>query len=205
MKSMYKFLFKRSIDIFGSLLGLIVLSPLLLIIAICVRMFLGSPIIFRQKRVGYRGKIFEIYKFCSMTKEKDGTGKLLSDFERTTKFGLFLRKFSLDELPELWNVLIGDMSFVGPRPFLAEYLPRYNKEQIRRHDVKPGITGWAQVHGRNAISWKEKFEYDVWYVDHVLFWLDIKILFLTLLKTIKSEGISQKDHVTMEKFMGNDT
>jgi len=163
----------------------------------------GSPILFKQTRPGLNGKLFTIYKFRTMTLKKDTNGKLLSDAERLTRFGQFLRSTSLDELPELWNVLNGDMSLVGPRPLLTEYLPLYSKDQMRRHEVRPGITGWAQVNGRNALTWEEKFKRDVWYVDHQSFWLDIKILLMTVKKVLMREGISAKEDATMPVFKGN--
>lgn len=171
--------------------------------AIVVRMKLGAPILFKQKRPGLHGKPFYLYKFRTMTDERDESGKLLPDSVRLTSTGKWIRKLSLDELPQLFNVLKGELSLVGPRPLLMEYLPLYSKEQIRRHEVKPGITGWAQVNGRNAISWDDKFALDVWYVDHKSFLLDLKILFLTFIKVFKREGINQDDHVTVEKFTGN--
>lgn len=174
----------------------------MLITAILVRYKLGSPVIFKQQRPGLHGKPFYLYKFRTMTDERDENGELLPDHLRLTPFGQFLQKFSLDELPQLFNVLKGDISLVGPRPLLMEYLELYTPEQARRHEVKPGITGWAQVNGRNAISWEEKFKLDVWYVDHQSFWLDLKILFLTVIQVLKSEGISHEGHVTMEKFTG---
>ena len=164
---------------------------------------MGSPILFRQKRPGYKEKIFGIYKFRTMTNEKDEFGNLLPDDKRLVGIGKFIRSTSLDELPQLFNVLKGEMSFVGPRPLLEEYLPLYNQKQKRRHDVKPGITGWAQVNGRNAISWEQKFDYDVWYVDNQSFLLDIKILWLTFLKVVKRSDISSSTSSTMEKFTGN--
>lgn len=197
-KTLYR-LIKRLFDLLVSLIGLIVLSPLLLLLALLVRVNLGSPVLFCQPRPGYKGKIFNLYKFRSM---KDGTG---SDEERLTKFGRILRASSLDELPELLNVLKGEMSLVGPRPLLVQYLERYNAEQARRHDVRPGITGWAQVHGRNAISWEEKFRLDVWYVDHQSLWLDLKILFMTVRKVFVHEGITAAGSATAGEFMGNDT
>jgi len=194
---------KRIIDCLFSLLLLIFLSPIILIVTFCIRFKLGSPAIFTQPRPGLNGKVFYVYKFRTMTDELDANGELLPDAQRLTSFGQFIRKVSLDELPQLWNVLKGDMSFVGPRPLLVEYLPLYNKRQARRHEVRPGITGWAQVNGRNAISWEQKFEYDVWYVDNQSFWLDIKILLLTIKKVFISEGISQEGQATMEKFTGS--
>ncbi|MDW8226777.1 MAG: sugar transferase [Anaerolineales bacterium] len=165
----------------------------------------GSPVIFRQQRAGYKGRPFWIYKFRTMTDRTGPDGHLLPDEERLTPLGRFLRSTSLDELPELINVLRGEMSLVGPRPLFVKYLERYSPEQMRRHDVVPGITGWAQVNGRNAISWPEKFALDLWYVDHWSFWLDLKILWMTFWKTLKREGISQPGHATMEEFMGNET
>lgn len=191
-------------DITCSIIGLIILSPIIIITAILIRIKLGSPIIFKQQRPGLHGKPFFVYKFRTMTNERDENGELLPDHVRLTKFGRLLRKFSLDELPQLFNVLKGDISLVGPRPLLMEYLELYTPEQARRHEVRPGITGWAQVNGRNAISWEEKFKLDVWYVDNRTFWLDIKILFLTVLKVFKSEGINQAEKITMEKFTGTD-
>ncbi len=199
---MYKNFFKPLIDRVLALILLVLFLPVMIIVAIAIYLWDGWPIIFTQERPGYKGKIFKIYKFRTMTNEKDKDGNLLPDEKRLKGVGKIIRSLSLDELPQLFNVLKGDMSFVGPRPLLIEYLPLYSKEQKRRHDVKPGITGWAQVNGRNAISWKEKFEYDVWYVDHISFWLDLKILWMTLLKVLKREGISQKGHATMEKFNG---
>jgi undecaprenyl phosphate N,N'-diacetylbacillosamine 1-phosphate transferase len=175
----------------------------MLIVAILVYIWDGRPILFVQKRPGYKGKIFKIYKFRTMTSEKDENGNLLPDEMRLKGVGKIIRSLSLDELPQLLNVLKGDMSFVGPRPLLVEYLPLYNERQKKRHDVKPGITGLAQVMGRNALSWKEKFEYDVYYVENLSFWLDLKIIFLTIWKVLKREGVSQEGRATMEKFNGN--
>ena len=186
-----------------SVILLIFLFPALVIVAILVKIKIGSPVIFKQCRPGYRGKGFYIYKFRTMTDEKDENGCLLEDEFRLTKLGRILRKLSLDELPQLINVIKGELSLVGPRPLLMEYLPKYNERQARRHEVKPGITGWAQVNGRNAITWEEKFELDVWYVDNRSFWLDIKILSLTLLKVVRSEGVNQKENLTMSKFDGS--
>ena len=188
---------KRLFDLLVSALGLILLSPLLLILALLVRINLGAPVLFRQPRPGYKGKIFNLYKFRSM---KDGAG---SDEERLSKFGRLLRASSLDELPELFNVLKGEMSLVGPRPLLVQYLDRYTPEQARRHDVLPGITGWAQVHGRNAISWEEKFRLDVWYVDNWSLGLDLKILFMTVKKVFVHEGITAEGSATTGEFMGS--
>lgn len=195
---------KRLLDVCLTSLALILLSPLLILIALLIRIRLGSPVLFRQQRPGYLGRPFFIYKFRTMTNERDAQGKLLPDVERLTRFGHFLRSTSLDELPELFNVLRGEMSLVGPRPLLMQYLERYSAEQARRHNVLPGITGWAQINGRNALSWEDKFRLDVWYVDHWSFWLDIKILFITLVKVLKREGISQPGHATAEEFMGNE-
>lgn len=199
---MYRHFFKRLLDIIISLVALILLSPVLLITAILVRTKLGSPIIFKQARPGKNNKIFNMYKFRSMTDEKDEEGNLLPDDVRLTKFGKLLRSTSLDELPELWNILKGDMSIVGPRPLLVQYLPLYNAEQIKRHDVRPGLTGWAQVNGRNAISWEEKFNLDVEYVENISFMHDLKIFFLTIKKVLIKDGISAEGSVTIEKFTG---
>lgn len=193
---------KRSFDILVSILGIILFSVIMVIAAILIRMKLGKPVIFKQVRPGQFGKPFEVYKFRTMTDEVDESGALLPDHVRLTRFGKLIRKLSIDELPQLFNVLKGDISLVGPRPLLMEYLSLYNPEQARRHDVKPGITGWAQVNGRNALSWEEKFKLDVWYVDNQSFWLDLKILFLTALKVVKSEGINQEGQATIEKFRG---
>jgi len=194
---------KRLFDLISSFIGLLFLLPVIILIVLLVRFKIGSPIFFKQARPGLNGEIFNMYKFRSMTNECDKNGVLLSDKDRLTKFGKFLRSTSLDELPGLWCVLKGDMSLVGPRPLLVEYLPLYSEKQSRRHEVKPGITGWAQVNGRNAISWDEKFELDVWYVDNQSFWLDIKILWLTVKKVIVRDGISAKNQVTMPKFKGS--
>lgn len=196
---------KRLSDIMFSFLLLIILSPVMMFIFLTVRMKLGSPAIFSQKRPGENNLPFVMYKFRTMTKTTDENGNLLPDEQRITKSGKFLRHTSLDELPELFNVLKGDMSLVGPRPLLIEYLPRYTPEQARRHEVKPGITGWAQVNGRNAITWDKKFELDVWYVDNQSFWLDIKILWMTLVKVLRREGINRDGHATMPEFMGSET
>ena len=198
----YKNYLKRVLDIICSLGFILCFWWLYILIAILVKIKLGSPIIFEQKRPGLNGKIFTMYKFRSMTDAKDKNGNLLSDAERLPKFGQLLRATSLDEIPEFINVLKGDMSLIGPRPLLVEYLERYNDEQKRRHDVRPGITGWAQVNGRNTISWEEKFRYDVEYVDNLTFFLDIKIVFLTIKKIVVKEGISQEGNATMEKFTG---
>ena len=193
---------KRGIDFILALVGLILASPVLLIVAILVRMKLGSPIFFRQARVGLNGEIFEMIKFRTMKDAYDINGEPLPDSERLTSFGQFLRKTSLDELPELINVLKGDMSLVGPRPLLVEYLPLYSEEQMRRHNVRPGITGYAQVNGRNNISWAKKFELDIYYVNHFSLYLDIKILWQTVVKVIKQADINQEGNVTVEKFNG---
>lgn len=194
---------KRLLDIVASLSMLIILSIVFLITWVLVIVKLGSPAIFKQPRPGRDGNIFYVYKFRTMTDARNEKGELLPDKVRLTPFGKLLRKLSLDELPQLWNVLKGDMSFVGPRPLLVEYLPLYSERQAMRHKVRPGITGWAQVNGRNAISWEQKFEYDVWYVENQSLWLDIKILMLTVKKVFISEGISQEGHVTIEKFTGS--
>jgi lipopolysaccharide/colanic/teichoic acid biosynthesis glycosyltransferase len=194
---------KRIFDLLATGLGLLVISPVLLMIALLIRILHGKPILFRQKRPGYKGQPFFVYKFRTMNDRHAPGGSLLPDAERITSLGRFLRTLSLDELPELFNVLRGEMSLVGPRPLLMQYLERYSSEQARRHDVLPGITGWAQVNGRNALTWEDKFRLDVWYVDHWSFWLDIKILLLTLWKVLKREGIRQIGHATAEEFMGS--
>ena len=191
--------------IFDSLVAaslLVVLSPVLVVVAALVRIQHGKPVLFGQKRPGYKARPFYIYKFRTMTNACSADGSLLPDHERLTKLGRFFRATSLDELPEFFNVLRGEMSIVGPRPLLVQYLERYSPEQARRHDVLPGITGWAQVNGRNTLDWEDKFRLDVWYVDHWSFWLDLKILFLTVWKVFKREGISQPGHATAEEFMG---
>ncbi len=195
---------KRLFDFFLSGIALIILSPVIMLVAALVAINLGTPVFFKQTRPGYKGKPFSIYKFRTMREAVDVHGHSLPDQQRLTAFGKFLRSSSLDELPELWNVLIGQMSLVGPRPLRMDYLPRYNAQQSRRHDVLPGITGWAQINGRNAISWDEKFKLDVWYVDHQSLFLDIKILWLTILKVFKREGISAEGHATMPDFMGSE-
>lgn len=200
---MYKKLFKPILDFLLATIGFLVLSPIFLFVTIAL--FLanqGKPFFF-QLRPGKNGKIFKIIKFKTMNDKKDAEGNLLSDADRLTKIGAFVRKTSLDEIPQLLNVIKGDMSLIGPRPLLPQYLELYNDFQRRRNEVKPGITGWAQVNGRNAISWEKKFEYDVWYVDHLNFWLDVKIFFLTIKKVFVSEGITQEGHVTSEEFKGN--
>ncbi|GAB4485025.1 MAG: sugar transferase [Anaerolineales bacterium] len=194
---------KRIFDLLLSALGLVILSPVLLLVAILVRIYHGSPVIFTQKRPGFKGTPFYIYKFRTMTDSCDENGNLLPDAQRLTRLGRFLRSSSLDELPELFNVLRGEMSVVGPRPLLMQYLARYSPEQARRHDVLPGITGWAQVNGRNALTWEDKFRLDVWYVDNWSLWLDVKIILLTVWKVFKREGISQPGHATAEEFMGS--
>lgn len=199
---MQKFI-KRAIDILGSSLGGLLISPILIIIAILIRIKLGSPIFFTQYRVGKDGKVFKIVKFRTMLEAYDKFGEPLSDKERVTSFGNFLRSTSLDELPELINVLKGDMSLVGPRPLLVEYIDLYSKEQFRRHEVRPGMTGLAQVNGRNNLNWDDRFKMDVEYVDNVNLLLDIKILFLTIFKVLKRDGISKSGHATMDKFKGN--
>jgi sugar transferase EpsL len=191
---------KRVFDLTLSVPALFVLSPVLLVIAIVVRIFIGRPILFSQTRPGLNGRLFTIYKFRTMTDDRDARGELLPDEQRLTSFGGFLRSTSLDELPEIFNIFKGDMSIVGPRPLLVRYLDRYTQEQARRHEVKPGLTGWAQVNGRNALSWEDKFKLDVWYVDNQSFWLDIKIIFLTIIKVFKREGISHSGEATMPEF-----
>lgn len=193
---------KRLFDLSLSITGILVLLPFFLIIAVLVRLAHGSPLIFAQIRPGKHGKLFKMYKFRTMTNDRDAEGNLLADHHRLTAFGKFLRATSLDELPEFINVLKGDMSLVGPRPLLMEYLPLYSAEQNRRHEVKPGITGWAQINGRNAISWEDKFRYDVWYVDNWSVWLDIKILALTILNVVLCKGINQPGQATAEAFKG---
>ena len=194
---------KRLFDILGAALGLLILLPIIVTLAWQVRRKLGSPVLFRQTRPGLHGKPFQLIKFRTMRNAIGLDGRPLHDSERMTSFGSFLRSASLDELPELWNVLKGDMSLVGPRPLLMEYLPLYSLEQARRHEVRPGVTGWAQVNGRNALSWEEKFRLDVWYVDNHSFWLDLKILALTVKKVFVREGISAAGEVTMTYFTGS--
>ena len=201
----YNLHFKRIIDFFFAAAALLFLSPFLLLIALLIRLTLGAPVFFRQQRPGLHGKPFTLYKFRTMTDARDEQGNPLPDEQRLTRLGRFLRSTSLDELPELWNVLKGDMSLVGPRPLLMEYLPLYTPEQMRRHEVKPGITGWAQVNGRNALTWEERFALDVWYVDHVSFGLDLKILLLTLWKVLTRQGITHPGSETMPKFTGSRT
>jgi lipopolysaccharide/colanic/teichoic acid biosynthesis glycosyltransferase len=194
---------KRLFDFAISFAALLLLSPIFLLLALLVRVKIGSPIFFSQTRPGLHGNAFTMIKFRTMTNARAADGALLPDSERLTRFGRFLRATSLDELPELWNVLKGNMSLVGPRPLLMEYLPLYSSEQARRHAMRPGITGWAQVNGRNAIAWDEKFKLDVWYVDHHSFWLDMKILFLTVRRVFQRNGISADGEVTMPRFTGN--
>lgn len=196
-------MFKRVFDVVASLTALLLLSPVILLVAWKISRKMGSPVLFRQVRPGLNGKPFEMVKFRTMKDAIDAQGNPLPDSERLTSFGQFLRSSSLDELPELWNVLKGDMSLVGPRPLLMEYLPLYSPEQYRRHDVRPGVTGWAQINGRNTLSWKDKFALDVWYVDNRSLWLDIKILFLTVKKVVVRDGISADGEATMSKFTGN--
>lgn len=198
----YELYIKRLLDVLISGGALLVLWPVMLVLMLLVRVKLGGPAIFCQERPGKNGKIFRLYKFRTMTEERDENGELLSDEERLTRFGRILRSTSLDELPELWNILRGDMSVVGPRPLLVKYLPLYNEEQRRRHDVRPGLTGWAQANGRNAISWEEKFGLDVWYVDHISLAVDVKTVFLTAKNVLRREGISSETAATMEEFKG---
>ena len=198
----YERYIKRLLDIVLAGGALLALSSVLLVTALLVRSRLGSPVIFRQARPGKNGEIFHLYKFRSMTDARDERGELLPDDVRLTSFGKKLRSLSLDELPELVNILKGEMSIVGPRPLLVKYLPLYTERQSHRHDVRPGLTGWAQVNGRNAISWEEKFELDLWYVEHISFWLDVKIVFMTVMKVLRREGISSETAATMEEFRG---
>ncbi len=194
---------KRLFDLIVAALGLIILSPIFLLLTLSVRLWIGAPILFRQQRPGFRGHPFYLYKFRTMTDARNSAGQLLSDAQRLKPFGKFLRSMSLDELPEVINVLRGDMSLVGPRPLLMQYLPLYSPEQMRRHDAYPGLTGWAQINGRNAISWEERFKLDVWYVDHQSFWLDIKIILLTIWKVIARHGINEPGQATTSYFTGN--
>lgn len=193
---------KRSLDLLLLLAGLPIVLPIMLFVALVVRLRMGSPVLFKHVRPGYKGAPFELLKFRTMTNARDSAGSLLPDEVRLTLCGQLLRRLSLDELPQLWNVLRGDLSLVGPRPLMTKYLDRYSPEQSRRHEVLPGITGWAQVNGRNAISWEQKFELDVWYVDHCGIWLDLKILVLTLVQVLRQRGISQTGYVTSPEFMG---
>lgn len=200
---MYRFLLKRTLDFFLALLGLFFLLPVFLIVMFGLIVANKGEPFFRQPRPGKNNKVFKVIKFKTMNDRRDAEGKLLPDSERLTPLGAFIRKTSLDEIPQLLNVIKGDMALVGPRPLLVQYLPLYNEKQSRRHEVRPGITGWAQVNGRNAISWEQKFEYDIWYIDNLSFWLDFKILFLTIKKVFVREGISADGHVTIEPFKGN--
>ncbi len=194
---------KRLFDFLVSLSALIVFAPVLLVIAGLVRINLGSPVLFAQRRPGRQGQIFTMWKFRSMVAARDAAGNLRTDAERLTRFGHWLRASSLDELPELWNILCGDMSLVGPRPLLVEYLPLYSKEQARRHEVRPGLTGWAQINGRNALSWEEKFRLDVWYVEHRSFWLDLKVIALTAVRVLRRKDVSAAGEATMTRFTGS--
>ncbi|WP_417570397.1 sugar transferase [Phocaeicola coprocola] len=201
---MYKNCFKRMIDCCLAMVAIVVLSPVMAAVAVLLAVAnKGAGVVFTQTRPGKNGRLFKVMKFKTMTDERDENGDLLPDAQRLTKTGKFIRSTSLDELPQLFNVLKGDMALIGPRPLLPQYLPLYSKEQARRHDVRPGITGWAQVHGRNAISWKKKFELDVWYVDHCSFWLDLKIILLTVKKVVVREGITKEGQATTEFFNGN--
>jgi lipopolysaccharide/colanic/teichoic acid biosynthesis glycosyltransferase len=195
--------YKRSVDSLAAFFALLLLSPLLFVVFLLVRFCLGAPVLFRQQRPGYLGRPFWLLKFRTMTNARDTSGALLPDAQRLTPFGRWLRATSIDELPALINILCGEMSFIGPRPLLMQYLPLYSPEQARRHDVKPGFSGWAQINGRNAISWDEKFHLDVWYVDHQSFWLDLRIFLLTILRVIQREGISADGEATMQPFMGS--
>lgn len=199
----YRNLIKPLLDRLFALVLIVILSPIITVVAVLIRVRLGSPVVFVQPRPGKNGRIFNIYKFRTMSDERDEKGELLPDQVRLGKFGRAIRKLSLDELPQLFNVLKGEMSFIGPRPLLVEYLPLYNADQAKRHDVLGGITGWAQVNGRNAISWQEKFALDVWYVENLSFWLDCKIIWLTLIRVIRGSGVDASESVTMEKFKGN--
>ena len=201
--SFYRTAGKRILDVSLSATGLVLTLPLVLVVAALVRAILGSPILFAQERPGLKGRPFVLYKFRTMTDARAASGEHLGDAARLTLFGAWLRKSSLDELPQLWNVVRGDMSLVGPRPLLTEYLPLYNARQARRHDVRPGVTGWAQVKGRNALTWPEKFELDIWYVDRVSLATDLRILGLTLLRLLRPQGVSQPGSATMPKFTGN--
>lgn len=201
---MYRCFFKRFFDFLLSLIAIILLSPVFLVVALLVRTKLGSPILFCQERPGKDEKIFKMYKFRSMSDERDENGQLMPDEVRLTSFGKKLRSTSLDELPELFNILKGDMSIVGPRPLLVKYLPLYSAEQRKRHDVRPGLTGWAQANGRNAISWEEKFKYDVEYTEKYSFFMDLKIIFMTVRSVLRHEGISSESAATMEEFLGNE-
>ncbi|MFB9274556.1 sugar transferase [Cohnella cellulosilytica] len=193
---------KRLIDFAGAIILSIIVFPVIVVVSVLITITIGKPIFFQQQRPGLKGRPFTIFKFRTMSGKRDELGLLLSDEQRMTSLGRILRKYSIDEIPQLWNVLKGELSFVGPRPLLMDYLDRYTPEQARRHEVRPGITGWAQVNGRNAISWEEKFKLDIWYVDNHSIWLDFKIIWLTLKKVVRSEGISQENHVSMEEFRG---
>ena len=193
---------KRFFDFGLALAALVLAGPAILLVALAVRASMGKPVLFRQTRPGLNGQLFDVFKFRTMTNARDIGGSLLPDEHRLTRLGKFLRATSLDELPQLWNVLRGDMSLVGPRPLLPEYLDRYTPEQARRHEVRPGITGWAQVNGRNATTWEERLRHDVWYVDNWSLWLDFKILWMTVVKVLKREGVSKEGHATMPEFMG---
>lgn len=203
-KGFYEKYIKRPIDFCCALIALMVLSPVMLVVAVLVRIKLGTPVIFSQDRPGLHEQIFKMYKFRTMSDERDSEGNLLPDEMRLGRFGRILRSTSLDELPELWNILKGDMSVVGPRPLLVSYLDRYDSHQARRHEVRPGFTGLAQTHGRNAISWEKRFEYDVEYVDHITFWGDMKIILQTVIVVLQRSGINSETSVTMEEFAGND-
>ncbi|MEB3100786.1 sugar transferase [Ferviditalea candida] len=194
---------KRLFDLSVSILALMLLFPVLIVTAVLIRWRLGSPVLFKQQRPGLYGRPFYLYKFRTMTEDRDTIGNLLPDRERLTAFGKFLRAYSLDEFPQLINVIKGDISLVGPRPLLMEYLQLYSEDQAKRHLVKPGITGWAQVNGRNELAWEKKFELDVWYVEHQSFLLDLKIIWMTVFKVLRSEGVAQKNHATVEKFSGS--
>nr|WP_291270428.1 sugar transferase [Geothrix sp.] len=195
-------LVKRCLDLTVSSLLLLLIWPILVLLWVLIRWGMGTPTLYRQVRPGYRGRLFQVYKFRTMNESRDVDGLLLPDRDRLTCLGRWMRRLSLDELPQLFNVVLGDMSLVGPRPLLMQYLERYSPEQARRHEVRPGITGWAQVNGRNALSWEEKFRLDVWYVDHQTFWLDLRILFLTAWKVVRRDGISAADSATMPEFLG---
>ena len=201
---MYKYFFKRFFDFWIALIALLCLSPILFVVTIWLHFAnRGAGAFFFQERPGKDGKIFRVVKFKTMTDERGADGELLPDEDRLTRVGSFVRSTSIDELPQLWNVLKGDMALIGPRPLLVKYLPLYSKEQMRRHEVRPGITGWAQCHGRNELSWTKKFEYDVWYVDHLSLWTDIKVIWYTIMTVLKREGISHEGMATMEEFNGN--
>lgn len=202
---MYRQFGKRILDVTVSVLLLLSLCPLIAFTAAVVRLRLGKPVLFQQQRAGQGGRLFQVQKFRTMTDARDPAGNLLPDEVRLTKTGKFLRASSLDELPQLINVVRGEMSLIGPRPLLAEYLPRYNAHQARRHEVRPGITGWAQVNGRNTLGWESRFDHDVYYVDHCSFWLDLKIAFLTIQRVFQRSGVSAENHATMERFMGTST